>query len=99
MTNRVDAIAVERRAAAVAPAHQRTVDHFLPNVDRDDYLLRLLVLIPAGSVVIAGLLAIALSRIAEAPILEPSDTSYEAVDTTSRAELSSVERLGPAFTR
>jgi hypothetical protein len=75
------------------------VDHFLPNADRDDDLLRLLVLIPAGSVVIAGLLVIALSRIAEAPTLAPSDTFYEEVDTASRAALSRVERLGPAFTR
>lgn len=99
MTNRVNAVAVERRAAAVAPVHPRMVDHFLPHVDRDDDLLRLLVLIPAGSIVIAGLLAIALSGIAEAPTLAPGDSSYEEVDMASRAEFSIVERLGLAFTR
>ena len=99
MTNRAHAVTVERPAAAVAPVHQRMVDHHPPDVDRDDDLLRLLVLIPAGSFVIAGLLAIALSRIAEAPNQAPSDPSYEEADMASRVELSRVERLGPAFTR
>ncbi len=97
MTNRANAVAVEQPATTVTPVHQRIVDHFLPHIDRDAELLRLL-LIPAGSLVIAGILALALSRIAEAPTLEPSDSSYQA-DMESRAEMSGIGHLGPAFTR
>ena len=75
MANGLNAFDVKRPAAALAPVYQFMVDYFLPGVDRDDGLLRLLVLVPAGSLVIAGLLVIALSRLVGTPALAPSQSS------------------------
>jgi hypothetical protein len=47
-------------------------------VDRDNGVVRLLVLVPTGSIVMAGLLIIALSRTAGTPAIPPSQSSTAA---------------------
>ena len=74
----VTAFGVKRPAAALPPVHQRMIDYLLALVDRDNRAVRLLVLVPAGSLVMAGLLIIALSRIAGTPALAPSQSSTAA---------------------
>jgi len=72
MTNGVNELAVKRPVTTLAPGRQRVTDCLPPTIDHPDGLPRLLVLIPVGSLVLAGLLIIALSRLAGAPVLAPS---------------------------
>ncbi len=72
MANGVNELAVKRPATTLASGRQRVTDCVPRTLDHHDGLPRLLVLIPVGSLVLAGLLIIALSRLAGAPVLAPS---------------------------
>jgi hypothetical protein len=50
----------------------RATDDLLASTDHDDGILRLLMLVPVGSLLVAGLLLIALARIVGAPALTHS---------------------------
>jgi hypothetical protein len=78
MTNEVIVLGVKRLASAVASSRQRMTDRIRGRMKRGDGLSGLLVLIPVGSLVFAGLLIIALSRISGVPSVAPDRASFGA---------------------
>jgi hypothetical protein len=84
MVTGVNALVAKRPAAALAPVRQPITDH--------DGLLRLLVLVPVGSLLMAGLLVIALPMIVGAPGPAPSHSSSGA-DADVQADLASIAEI------
>ena len=69
IANRVAAFAVKRRVAVRPPTARN---------EREDGGMGWLVLVPVGSLLIAGLLVVALSWIAGGPVLQPAPSSVGA---------------------
>jgi len=108
MMNRVEALVVERSAAAQAPALQeRIADHLQAPVDHDEGLPPWLFLIPVVSLVMSGLLIMVLSTFVGALPLSPSPSPSSADEelTVNLPVIDEIEvggakvRLRPAFTR
>jgi hypothetical protein len=84
MVNGINALVAKRPTAALAPVRQPIADH--------DGLLRLLVLVPVGSLLMAGLLVIVLSTIVGAPSPAPSHSSSGA-DVDVQADFASTAEI------
>lgn len=83
MVNGINALFAKRSTTALAP-----VGH--PNTDHDDHDgLRLLVLVPLGSLLMAGLLVLALSRMVGVPG-PASSHSTSGADVDVRADFDSI---------
>lgn len=84
MLNGINTLVAKRPTATLAPVRR-------PNPDHDDSL-RLLVLVPLGSLFMAGLLVLALARMVGVPGPAPSHSS-SGVDVDMQAELASLADL------
>lgn len=93
--------------ASPTPVGRRVAEHVLGRLDRVEAWPLLLVLMPVGSLVVAGLLGIALSRISGAPVPVPTH-SFARAGSEVQADVSVIDahepggtmiRFGPMVTR